>query len=120
MTTHSPRPLTLYSKTTSCNLGTHFGGRYRVQAWESPQCPPGPQSTVPSMKTECYPAGAHMSCSTAASLTTSLEFGSVMFARNATTLSGPHSSQICNNGMVWSGSSHLYHKLATIWTLPSQ
>jgi hypothetical protein len=99
MPKHSPKPLTSSLKTTSSNLGTRIGDSLRARAWVSHQHPLGPLSSMLSMKTGCYPAGIHRSCSTVTLLTISLESGRVMHALNVTTLSGLHSKRICNNGM---------------------
>lgn len=70
-----------------------------------PQHPPGQQYTTPSTKTGYSLVGPQISCSIAVSLMTSLEFGHVMFAQNATTCSGPPFNWTCNNGTAWNGNS---------------
>ena len=114
----SPKHSTSSLKTTSSILETPIGGRYRVQAWALPQHPPGLQFITQSMKTGYYPAGTRTYYFTVDSLMISLGSGHVMSAPNTTTLSGPRSNWICNNGTVWSGNSPLYHTHATTWISP--
>eukprot|EP00804_Cyclotella_cryptica_P019067 CCRYP_014471-RC/>CCRYP_014471-RC protein AED:0.38 eAED:0.38 QI:0/-1/0/1/-1/0/1/0/119 len=116
-----PKPSPMHSRlssiTTSSNSGTPIVDRYRARAWVSPRHHPGQHYITPSMKTGCYPVGIQTSCSTAASSMISLESGHAISAPNATTLSGPSSNRICNNGAAWNRNSPPCHGHATTWTL---